>query len=220
MKVLVADDHEFVRGGLVSELAGIIPDASFLQAGNAKEVLDTLDINKDMGLAVLDLYMPGANHYGLVEIVCHTYPELLVIVLTASEDCNDMRAMIGRGVKGYISKTSGRDIVHHAVRLVLAGGSYFPSEMLSASTAETLQSGALSKRELSALQNKIITLTERQKEVLTHLLTGRSNKEIARNLGLSENTVKIHVTAILKALPFHNRAQVIAGVSLADLSRL
>jgi len=212
MKVLVADDHEFVRGGLVSELAGIIPDASFLQAGNAKEVLDALAVNNDTSLAILDLYMPGANRYDLIEIVCHTYPELLVVVLTASENCNDMRAVIDRGAKGYISKTSGRDIVHHAVRLVLAGGTYFPSEMMSASIEErSIQ------EEQSALQSKIASLTERQKEVLSHVLKGCSNKEIARSLGLSDNTVKIHVTAILKALPFESRKQVIAAVSSTDL---
>jgi DNA-binding NarL/FixJ family response regulator len=211
MKVLVADDHEFVRGGLVSELSGIIPNATFLQAGDAKEVIDALADNKDTGLAILDLYMPGANRYGLVEIVCHTYPELLVIVLTASKDANDMRSVIDRGAKGYISKTSGRDIVHHAVRLVLAGGIYFPGEMLSASSEESVV-------EPSVLQHNIAALTGRQKEVLKHLLAGASNKEIAKKLNLSDNTVKIHVTAILKTLAFHSRAQVIAGVSNAELS--
>ncbi len=67
MKVLVADDHEFVRDGVVSELASIIPDASFLQAGNAKEVVDALSANSDTALAILDLYMPGANRYDLIE---------------------------------------------------------------------------------------------------------------------------------------------------------
>ncbi len=212
MKVLVADDHEFVRGGLVTELSTIIPDASFVQAGDAQEVIDALAANKDMGLAILDLYMPGANRYDLVEIVCRTYPELLVIVLTASENCNDMRAVIDRGAKGYISKTSGKDIVYHAVRLVIAGGTYFPSEMMSASIEERT-----SEQKLSALQSKIATLTERQKEVLKHVLTGCSNKEIARTLNLSDNTVKIHVTAILKALPFESRKQVIASVAPTDL---
>ena len=213
MKVLVADDHEFVRGGVVSELASIIPDASFLQAGNAKEVLDTLEANKDIGLAVLDLYMPGANRYDLIETVCAAYPELLVVVLTASENCNDMRAVIDRGAKGYIAKTSGKEIVRHAVQLVLAGGTHFPSEMMSASIEERS-----SEQALSTLQNKIAALTGRQKEVLEHLLTGNSNKEIAKSLSLSENTVKIHVTAILKALPFDSRTQVIAGVAVTDLT--
>jgi DNA-binding NarL/FixJ family response regulator len=213
MKVLVADDHEFVRGGVVSELASIIPDASFLQAGNAKEVIDALEANPDIGLAILDLYMPGANRYDLIEIACHTYPELLVVVLTASENCNDMRAVIDRGAKGYIAKTSGKEIVRHAVQLVLAGGTYFPSEMMSASIEE-----CSSEQALSALQNKITALTGRQKEVLEHLLSGCSNKKIANALNLSENTVKIHVTAILKALPFESRAQVIAGVVATDLT--
>lgn len=208
MDVLVADDHEFIRGGLVSELADIIPDASFLQAGNATDTLEMLSTNSDVALAILDLNMPGANGCDLVSTVCSNYPELLVIVLTASQDSKDMRSVVDCGASGYIPKTLGKDIVHHAVRIVLAGGSYFPAELLIDKNDEQFTS--LSSTEL---QQKLSELTNRQREVLELLLQGNGNKQIASRLHLSENTVKIHVTAILRTLGLNSRAQVIAMVS-------
>lgn len=213
LKVLVADDHEFVRGGIVSELKDIISDAVFLEACDAKSVLDILDANKDVRLAILDLYMPGSNQYGLVKKVCKKHPQLLVVVMTASEDSRDLQAVIECGVSGYIPKALGKDIVNYALRLVLAGDTYFPDNMM-----KNIQSNKLIQLESNTLQNKISALTTRQKEVLTLLLEGNANKGIANNLNLSENTIKIHVTAILRVLDFHSRSQVMAGVREMNLN--
>jgi len=210
LKVLVADDHEFVRGGLVSELSDILPDAVFLEAGDATEALKILKTNTDVTLAILDLYMPGANKYELIEIACKEHPKLLVVVLTASEDSRDLRALIDRGVSAYIPKTLGKDIVNHAIRLVLAGDTYFPGYMLVEAENEQLV-------DPQKLELKITSLTKRQKAVLKLLLNGSANKSIARQLDVAENTVKIHVTAIFKTLGLTSRAQVIASVNEAEI---
>ncbi len=203
MRVLVADDHDFFRGGLVSELSQIIPDACFFEAANAGETLSLLEINDNIDLVILDLCMPGSNKYDLVEQVCSKYPQLKVIVMTASEEIRDMQGVIDCGAVGYIPKTLGRDVVHHAIGLVLAGGAYFPDDVLNEQTIEQAQ--------LAELEKRITTLTQRQKDVLKLLLEGNTNKSIACSLKISDNTVKIHVTAILKTLSFSSRAQVIAG---------
>ena len=202
MKVLVADDHEFVRCGLVSELKEVLRDAIFVESSNAAGVLKILESDSDITLAILDLYMPDSNDYKLIETVCKKYPNLIVIVITASEDSKDMRAAHDCGASGYIPKTAGKDIVLYAIQLILAGGTYFPKEIFS----EPM------RNDITDIQKKVSELTKRQKEVLELLLEGKTNKNIANSLNLAENTVKIHVTSILRALDFNRRSQVIAAV--------
>ncbi len=207
MKVLVADDHEYFRSGLISDLSNIIQNSTFVEAANAAEVLNILEENSDVAMAILDLYMPGSNQYELIAKVCRDYPGLLVVVMSASEDSKDMRAVFNCGVSGYIPKTAGGEIVLHAVQLIVAGGNYFPKEMLAKSLDN--QPGSES---ITGIQKKVSLLTKRQKEVLELLLQGNANKKIAKNLELSESTVKIHVTAILRTLELESRTQVIAIV--------
>ncbi|MFC1589687.1 LuxR C-terminal-related transcriptional regulator [Pseudomonadota bacterium] len=206
MKVLVADDHEFVRCGLVSELKEVLRNAIFVESSDAAGVLKTLESDGDIKLAILDLYMPDSHGYKLIDTVCKTYPNLIVVVITASEDSKDMRAAHDCGASGYIPKTAGKDVVLYAIQLILAGGTYFPKEIFSASM----------RNDMTDIQKKVSELTKRQKEVLKLLLEGKTNKNIANTLNLAENTVKIHVTAILRTLGFDRRAQVIAAVSEID----
>lgn len=208
LKVLVADDHEFIRCGLVSELKEVFQDAIFIEANNAADVLKILESDRDITLAILDLYMPDSNRYELIGTVCKKYPNLIVVVITASEESRDMRAAYDCGASGYIPKTAGKDVVLHAMQLILAGGTYFPKELLLEPMLH----------DVTEVQKKVSDLTKRQKEVLKLLLEGNTNKNIANDLNLSENTVKIHVTAILRALGCNRRAQVIAAAREIDLN--
>lgn len=211
LKVLVADDHEYFRSGLVSDLSNIIQDSIFVEAGNATDVLNILQQDSDVSMAILDLYMPGSNQYELIAKVCGDYPGLLVVVMSGSEDSKDMKAVFNCGASGFIPKTAGGEVVLYAVQLIIAGGIYFPKEMLSKSFED--QPGPES---ITGIQKKVSLLTKRQKEVLELLLEGMANKKIAKNLNLAESTVKIHVTAILRTLELESRTQVIAMVQAIE----
>lgn len=209
MKILIADDHELIRQGLRQTLQSGTLDAEVLEARSAEETLAIVASQRDLGLVLLDLFMPGTGEFELLERLCNDFPELPLVVLSGSRNPSHMRHCIDAGAAGFIPKSAGADVMLKAIDLVLAGGLYIPPELLqpggeTAGLPPELQPA-------SALATEIPdSLTHRQIEVLRLLGDGMSNKRIARQLGLSENTVKIHVTSILRALELDNRTQ--AGI--------
>lgn len=208
MRILVADDHALVREGLVHTLRELDPAAEIVEADSASAVHAALAGGPGFDLALLDLFMPGVEGFDLFAAVCDRFPELPVVVLSASEEPAHVRKAIDCGASGYVPKSSGRDVMLSALRLVLAGGLYLPPA--------TLAGGDDAAAVPAPAQQLLGSLTPRQREVLRLLGAGLSNKEIARRLGLSENTVKIHVTAILRSLQVSNRT---AAVVLARESQ-
>lgn len=211
LKVLIADDHGLVREGLKSTLTGFTPHAIILEATNAGEVRSLLSMAEDLDLVLLDLRMPGVSGFELLDRLRAERPDTPVVVLSASEDVPLMQASIERGAAGYIPKSAPQSIMVAALRLVLSGGVYIPPALigqrpateLSLNSALQQRSGAAADTQNSGLSN----LTKRQREVLTLLGNGKSNKAIARALGLSEHTVKIHISALFKALNVANRTE-------------
>jgi len=203
MKALIADDHALLRVGLTSALAqlGDGPPVC-LEAEDASQVMETLSVHPDLDLVLLDLFMPGANGFELLSNVCNTAADAPVVVLSASEDTAHMRKALDCGASGFISKSAPRDVMISALRLVLAGGIYVPPDLVRAQLQDVGNGPA---GEIAAA-----ALTARQRDVLKLLGLGRSNKQIARELDVSENTVKIHVAAILRALGAANRTEAVA----------
>ena len=218
MKILIADDHVLVREGMRHSLSDLAKDIEILEADDAESVLNTIGSQPDLDVAIIDLIMPGANGFELLNKICEKFPDVPVVLMSASEDPDHMRKVIDYGASGYIPKSASRDVMLSAVKLVLSGGVYIPPAMLQppgegAGTAMGLNSELLGGvKPKTALPPE---LTSRQLDVLLMLGQGKSNKEIARDLGLSENTVKIHVTAILKILNVSNRTQ--AGIIAQNL---
>lgn len=205
--ILVADDHEFMRRGLVAELSRLFPTADILEAGDGDQVIAQLEQFPSIHLAIVDLSMPGNSGKGLIEQMCQGYPQLAVVVMTASQALTDMQACADAGVRGYLPKTLGKDEVNTALRQVIEGGCYFPDE----ERLEVAQGVVNSELELDApMRIKMESLTGRQRQVLQHLLSGDANKMIARKLDCSDNTVKVHVTAILRTFGYSKRTQLIA----------
>lgn len=198
MKVLIADDHPLVRDALARTVRELDAAARVEQAGTFDQLLDlALSTAEDMAdLALIDLNMPGMNGVVGLRRLRERLPTLPVVVASGQDDTATIRAVLAAGAAGFIPKSERPEVLVNALRLVLAGGVYVPVRSLEAG-AEV----ALSRAEAAAL------LTSRQRDVLRGLSRGQPNKLIARDLGLSEGTVKVHIAAILRALHARNRTE-------------
>lgn len=218
MLILLADDHELVREGLKHTLTGLSPDVTFLEASTATEVIDTIFEHTGIDLLLLDLVMPGSNGFQLLKRICDSNPDLPVVVLSAADDPAQMRKALDVGASGFISKSGNAEVMLSALRLILAGGIYVPPDMLKPYPDNDPRAQEIVAESTGASDPQTPVLTARQRQVLEKLGQGKSNKQIARELDLSENTVKIHVTGVLRALGVDNRTQaaVIAGAKRQD----
>ena len=208
MKTLVADDHALLRSGLIEALSRLDPEATTYEASNADEVMGILSAHPDLDLILLDLFMPGANGFDLLSQVCDTASGASVVVLSASDDTAHMRKALDCGAAGFIPKSTAREVMLSALQLVLAGGIYVPPDLVHApATSPATPEGDGPPPPGS--EEAGTTLTPRQQDVLRLIAQGRSNKQIARDLDLSQNTVKIHVAGVLRALGAANRTQAV-----------
>jgi DNA-binding NarL/FixJ family response regulator len=211
MKLLIIDDHPVVRDGLAALLRQLGPEVTVLLADGATQGLGIANDHRDLDVVLLDLTMPGSDGFAALHEFGRLQPQLPVVVLSSSEDPRDVRRALGLGALGYIPKSAPPQTILAAVRFVLAGNVYVPTLMAqdAPSTPNEAQDHSAPKSGLS--------LTSRQIDVLRLLCEGRSNKEIGRTLGVSQKTVKVHVTAIFRALNVANRTQAAAMADKAGL---
>jgi two-component system nitrate/nitrite response regulator NarL len=201
MKLLIVDDHAVLREGLAALLQQIGPDTTVVQARDANEAITLLGGHPDLDVVVLDLMMPGMNGLDALSEFGRTRPDLPVIVLSSSEDPLDVRKALAAGALGYVPKSAGQRVLLSAIQLVMNGELYVPPLVLE----ENRESArCIGYRTGNRSQQ---ALTARQVEILKFLSEGAPNKLIAKVLGLSEKTVKAHITAIFKTLNVENRTQ-------------
>ena len=213
MKVLIADDHRLIIEGVKLKLAELDPMVEAVVAMNLEELDRAVAEHGDtLDLALVDIAMPGTQGHQHVTKLRTQAPSLPVIVLSGSEDAELMRSLIDMGVLGFIPKAYSPDVMLSAIRLVLAGGIYIPPLLLAHAQAQGWQPTeapvADSSRCVDGLRN---LLTERQIDVMRLLSQGKPNKLIARDLGISEGTVKIHLAAIFRALNVRNRVEAVVA---------
>ena len=206
LRVLLADDHEMVRLAMRHALAPLAKRLEWLEAGTAEEVEQQL--RQDPDLALLDLHMPGSDGVPWIGRLRSRFPVLPLIVVSAEESPSLVRALIDRGVAGFIPKSDSAAVVLQAVRLVLSGGTYAPLRLLGGlgSTPPAGNGDSTLGRDIP-----VHGLTQRQLDVLALLARGLPNKLIARELGLSEGTVKVHLLAIFRALDVRNRTEAVVA---------
>lgn len=208
MRVLIADDHELFLKGLEFILSDFDDDMSFISARSYTDIRKILEKDKKFDLVLTDLAMPGGNWLEEIDYIHKALPDTPIIILSAVFDKEIVQKTIENGVSGYIPKTSSNEIILGAIHLVKSGGVYIPPELLNATGSQelnelkTINTDNGGKEEN---QNNSNLFTPRQIDVLKRLAKGESNKMIAYELGLSEGTVKLHVTAILKILKVYNR---------------
>jgi DNA-binding NarL/FixJ family response regulator len=211
MKLLIIDDHPVVRHGLCALLEQSLEETTVLVASNSEEGLALAELHADLDAAFLDLMMPGLTGMSAIKVFGEKHPALPVIVLSSSEDPDDVRRALAFGALGYVPKSAGPQTILSALRLVLAGEIYVPPLVLLSATAAAeigpARGGTMA----------IDDLTARQREVLVLLARGLQNKEIGEMLGLADKTVKTHVTAIFRTLHVINRTQAASLAREANL---
>lgn len=210
MKLLIVDDHAILREGFVALLQQLEPGANVLQASDIAEGLRLVEAHPGLDAILLDLNMPDQNGMDAIPGFAERYPQLPVIVLSSSEDPNDVRLALKSGAFGYVPKSASPRSILSALRLVLAGEIYVPPLLLDFAPPAVDSAGG-------ATSGGGKHLTGRQTEVLRLLCRGLTNKEISRALDLSEKTTKSHITAIFKVLGVVNRTQAAAEAKRAGI---
>ena len=209
MKILVADDHELFLKGIELVLAGRNPDAEIVLAHDYTEIFEIIAKQNDFDLILSDLAMPGDVWSNAIEKMHSQLPDTPIIILSAVFDREIVQKTIEIGVSGYLSKTASHTEILEALDIVLSGGAYLPHDFLqtqqldSKTTTDKLLRDLLENRGVKKTPQK--HLTPRQKSVLEGVAAGKSNKVIAFELGMTEGTVKLHMTAIMKTLGVYNR---------------
>jgi len=198
MKVLIADDHPMVRDALSRTVRAIEPDVQFLYAKDYAEIESNLNMLPD--LVLVDLNMPGMDGVAGVRRLRLSHPDLHLVVASGEDDPTTIRKVLATGVAGFLPKTETADVLMHALKLVLAGGTYMPARALADFSDGQPRSSADGSG-----------LTGRQLDVLRLLMQGQPNKIIARELGITEGTVKIYVAALLRALRARNRTEAVVN---------
>ena len=219
MKVLLVDDHPLILAALKAMIEGMDAGAQVTAVSHAAAARQALQVDSEQDLVLLDLQLDENDGFQLLTELRRQYPNLPVVVVSASDRSADVIRAIDLGAMGFLPKRMSTEALADALRLVLGGGIFVPSMTLDGPLTGSLpqdgaepagQEGGLPDLALPSLDE--LGLTPRQAEVLTLLLQGKPNKEIARRLGLSVETVKDHVQAVLRALGVNSRTQAVLAV--------
>ena len=211
--IALADDHPIMRAALMNALRGLGANVVFLEAGDAPSTLTLVGEHADIDLLLLDLNMPGGDGVATVRAVRSLAPAVPVAVVSAEEDPGTVTALLALGVCGFIPKTDPPQVIVGAVRLILAGGTYVPPRLVEGGGRHALRKSDAASDDVAAR----LGLTARQLDVVRCLAQGKPNKLIARELGVTEGTVKVHLLAVFRALDVGNRtAAVIAAKRYLD----
>jgi DNA-binding NarL/FixJ family response regulator len=200
-RIVVADDHPLFRDALRHALTQGKPGIEIHEAGSLGDLEKLLQQDDNFDLVLLDLRMPGVQGLSGLMFLRSSYPNLPVAIISASDQPDIVRTALSLGASGFISKSSNTADIMEAVETVLAGGVWSP--------AEAGHAAAPVDDELAAISRRVASLTAQQIRVLMMLKEGLLNKQIAYELGVSEATVKAHVSAILSKLAVSSRTQAV-----------
>jgi DNA-binding NarL/FixJ family response regulator len=236
MKVLLIDDHPLILAALQSVILGLGDDVTVMGVGNEREARAALKQDPDYDLVLLDLHLGDSDGFDLLAELRKLYPALPIVVVSASDRASDVIRAIDAGAMGFVPKRSANDTLFQALRLVMNGGIYVPPMALGLSAAAPEPDGDTvpdimrprpSDHDLDEIAHNAsaaphqqpppsfesLGLSPRQADVLSYLLKGLPNKLIAREMGLSIETVKDHVAAVLRALKVSSRTQAVLAIS-------
>jgi DNA-binding NarL/FixJ family response regulator len=199
-RVLIADDHPLMVGGLRQAVLAAAPGAEIVVAHDFDSMVAALDGSPDTDLVLLDLTMPGVRGFSGLLFLRSELPSTPVIVVSGNEDRAVIRHCMEFGAAGFIPKTNSLDTMRTAIAQVLDGGRWTPPDF---------DPNSAPNRESSVMARRLASLTPQQIRVLMMLSQGLLNKQIAYELGVSEATVKAHVSAIFQKLGVESRTQAV-----------
>jgi len=202
MKLLLVDDHALFRVGLRLLLSNLDRQLDILEAESVAQAIAAAGANPDLRLCLLDLNLRDGHGLRILGQLRTVAPEVAVVVVSETEEAPTVRAAIEAGAMSYIPKSAPPDVLTHALRQVLAGEVFLPEGLLPT------DSPPLAVRPV---------LSPRQRDVLRCLSRGLPTKLIARELGLSEHTVKEYIASIFQVLGVHNRTEAVYRASRIDL---
>lgn len=205
-RIMIVDDHPLFRRALQQALEASLDVAEVVETGSLDELNAKLAENSAIDLILLDLSMPGVQGLSGLLFLRAQYPEIPVMIVSASEDQDTIRGAIGIGASGFVPKSQPVDVIRAAVRRVLDGEIWVPPDVDLASQA----------KDASELIARLSTLTPQQVRVLMMLGEGLLNKQIAFRLSVSEATIKAHVSAILQKLGVDSRTQAVIAINKID----
>jgi DNA-binding NarL/FixJ family response regulator len=209
-RIVIADDHPLFRGALREAVSGLFKQVEIGEAGAFEEVAALLDRGGDVDLILLDLSMPGVRGFSGLIYLRAQYPSVPIVVVSANDDPAVIRRCMDLGTSGFIPKTLGIEEMRAAIKRVLEGGVWTPPDV-------DLSAG--SDAETANLLARLASLTPQQVRVLMMLSEGLLNKQIAYELGVSEATVKAHVSAILQKLGVESRTQAVITAAKIELGQ-
>jgi DNA-binding NarL/FixJ family response regulator len=235
MKVLLIDDHPLILSALKSVMQGLGDDVTVAGASSAAAARATLQDDAEFDLVLLDLQLGDADGFDLLDELRTAYPALPVVVVSASDRTSDVIRAIDMGAMGFVPKRASNETLFEALRMVMSGGIYVPPMTMGADGgSSSTDGGTSSPADIDTTPGYLrvvgtqsaqggyqqnppslatLGLTPRQTDVLALLLQGKPNKLIARELGVSVETVKDHVAAVLRALNVNSRTQAVLAVS-------
>ena len=202
-RIIIVDDHPLFRDALGQALSSSLDTSAIIEAGSLDELTDTLAADKDIDLILLDLSMPGVQGLSGLLFLRAQYPEIPVVIVSADENPRTIRRCIEFGASGFVPKSHRVDQIRNAIKRVLDGEIWTPPDV----------DLAIPDKETGDLLARLSTLTPQQVRVLMMLGEGLLNKQIAYQLGVSEATIKAHVSAILQKLGVDSRTQAVIAVN-------
>ena len=201
MKVLITDEQSLFRDGLSLRLQQINDDISILQSSTLNEMYKILSKEKDIDILIFDIDLAELNAAEVISKIKTLMPNTKIITLSSSEDTRNIKKILSFGVKGYIPKRLDSNVLSGALKLILDGGTYIPPAVLNQTITKDSNNNIFSPLKKN--------LTNRQSQVLDLIAQGKSNKQIAYDMGVSEATVKLHINALLRSLKVNNRTQAV-----------
>jgi DNA-binding NarL/FixJ family response regulator len=209
-RFVIADDHPLFRGALREAVSGLFQHVEIGEAGSFEDVAKLLEGGGEVDLILLDLNMPGVRGFSGLMYLRAQYPSVPIVVVSANDDPTVIRRCMDLGTSGFIPKTLGIEEMRAAIKRVLEGGVWTPPDVDLSAGADT---------ETANLMARLASLTPQQVRVLMMLSEGLLNKQIAYELGVSEATVKAHVSAILQKLGVESRTQAVITAAKIEVGQ-
>src|SRR5881397_55536 len=208
--LVIADDHPLFRDALRQAVATVVASATIDDPGSFGELTALLERDSDVDLILPDLTMPGINGFSGLIYLRAQYPAIPVVIVSASDDIGTIRRSLDFGASGFIPKRFGVETLRDAVLKVMDGDVWYRPDTDLSSAADP---------DMTRLRDRLVTLTPQQVRVLMMLSEGLLNKQIAYELGVSEATIKAHVSAILQKLGVESRTQAVIAAAKIELGQ-